>query len=236
MVDINPITPPASALKAFSGGDNTRQAGLNFKVYQELKSAVHRDLLNKVDLERVATVRDDKTRAQALAVIQELVANLQTPMSGRERERLALEVLDEVFGLGPLEPLLQDPTINDILVNGHNQVYIERAGMLEETNIRFKDNAHLMHIIDKIVSDIGRHVDESSPMVDARLADGSRVNVVIPPLAVDGPHLSIRRFGHIPLSDADLLANQTLTPQMLELIKGAVKARQRRNNDVDAGS
>ena len=225
MAEINSITPPSSGLKAFSMGDDKKQSGLNFKVYQELKSSVHRDLLNKVDLERVATVRDERTRAQALSVIQELVANLQTPMSGRERERLSLEVLDEVFGLGPLEPLLQDPTINDILVNGHNQVYIERAGILEECNIRFKDNAHLMHIIDKIVSDIGRHVDESSPMVDARLADGSRVNVIIPPLAVDGPHLSIRRFGHIPLTDADLLANQTLTPQMLELIKGAVKAR-----------
>src|SRR6266478_3931887 len=225
MAEINPITPSSSGLKAFSMGDDKKQSGLNFKVYQELKSAVHRDLLNKVDLEKIATVRDERTRAQALAVIQDLVAGLQTPMSGRERERLSLEVLDEVFGLGPLEPLLQDPTINDILVNGHNQVYIERAGMLEETNIRFKDNAHLMHIIDKIVSDIGRHVDESSPMVDARLADGSRVNVIIPPLAVDGPHLSIRRFGHIPLTDADLLANQTLTPQMLDLIKGAVKAR-----------
>ena len=225
MAEFNQVTPSSSSMKPIPMVEEKRQSGLNFKVYQELKSAVHRDLLNKVDLERVAVVRDERTRAQALAVIQDLVANLQTPMSGRERERLALEVLDEVFGLGPLEPLLQDPTINDILVNGHNQVYIERAGMLEETNIRFKDNAHLMHIIDKIVSDIGRHVDESSPMVDARLADGSRVNVIIPPLAVDGPHLSIRRFGHIPLTDADLLANQTLTPPMLELIKGAVQAR-----------
>ena len=225
MAEINQITTSSGPMKATPTGDEKRQSGLNFKVYQELKSAVHRDLLNKVDLERVAVVRDERTRAQALAVIQYLVANLQTPMSGLERERLALEVLDEVFGLGPLEPLLQDPSINDILINGYNQVYIERAGMLEETNISFKDNAHLMHIIDKIVSDIGRHVDESSPMVDARLADGSRVNVIIPPLAVDGPHLSIRRFGHIPLSDADLLANQTLTPQMLDLIKGAVKAR-----------
>src|SRR4026207_550060 len=225
MAEFNQVTPSSSSMKPIPMVEEKRPSGLNFKVYQELKSSVHRDLLNKVDLERVAVVRDERTRAQALAVIQDLVANLQTPMSGRERERLALEVLDEVFGLGPLEPLLQDPTINDILVNGHNQVYIERAGMLEETNIRFKDNAHLMHIIDKIVSDIGRHVDESSPMVDARLADGSRVNVIIPPLAVDGPHLSIRRFGHIPLTDADLLANQTLTPPMLELIKGAVKAR-----------
>jgi pilus assembly protein CpaF len=225
MAEFNQITATSSPIKPIPVGDEKRQSGMNFKVYQDLKSAVHRDLLNKVDLERVAVVRDERTRAQALAVIQDLVANLQTPMSGRERERLALEVLDEVFGLGPLEPLLQDPTINDILINGYNQVYIERAGMLEETNVSFKDNAHLMHIIDKIVSDIGRHVDESSPMVDARLADGSRVNVIIPPLAVDGPHVSIRRFGHIPLADTDLLANQTLTPQMLELIKGAVKAR-----------
>src|SRR2546422_5508675 len=224
-LNLNQITTPASALKAFSVGDNTRQAGLNFKVYQELKAAVHRDLLNKVDLERIATVRDERTRAQALAVIQDLVANLQTPMSGRERERLSLEVLDEVFGLGPLEPLLQDPTINDILVNGHKQVYVERAGMLEETNIRFKDDAHLTNVIDKIVSAVGRRVDESSPMVDARLADGSRINAIIPPLAVDGPHLSIRRFGHIPISEEDLLANQTLTPPMLELLKGAVKSR-----------
>src|SRR5438094_4642964 len=225
MAEFNQITPSSLPIKPVPMVDEKRQSGLNFKIYQDLKSAVHRDLLNKVNLERVATVRDDRTRAQALAVIQELVANLQTPMSGRERERLSLEVLDEVFGLGPLEPLLQDPTINDILVNGHKQVYVERAGMLEETDIRFKDNAHLMHIIDKIVSDIGRHVDESSPMVDARLADGSRVNVIIPPLAVDGPHVSIRRFGHIPLTDADLMGNQTLTPQMLDLIKGAVKAR-----------
>jgi pilus assembly protein CpaF len=134
-------------------------------------------------------------------------------------------VLDEVFGLGPLEPLLQDPTISDILVNGYKDVFVERAGMLEETRIMFKDNAHLSHIIDKIVSAVGRRVDESSPMVDARLADGSRVNVVIPPLAIDGPHLSIRRFGHIPITEDDLLATETLTEPMLELLKGAVKSR-----------
>src|SRR2546427_2988681 len=224
-LNLNQITTPPNAVNASVAGEDKKRGGLSFKVYQELKSSVHRDLLNKVDLERVATVRDERTRAQALAVIQELVANLQTPLSGRERERLSLEVLDEVFGLGPLEPLLQDPGINDILVNGHKQVYVERAGILEETNIRFKDDTHLMHIIDKIVSGVGRHIDESSPMVDARLADGSRVNVIIPPLAIDGPHLSIRRFGHIPVSENDLLTNQTVTPQMLELIKGAVKAR-----------
>src|SRR5438477_12578677 len=225
MAEFNQITPSSLPIKPIPMGDEKRQSGLNFKVYQELKSAVHRDLLNKVDLERVAVVRDERTRAQALSVIQDLVANLQTPMSGRERERLALEVLDEVFGLGPLEPLLQDPGINDILVNGHKLVYVERAGILEETNIRLKDDTHLMHIIDKIVSGVGRHIDESSPMVDARLADGSRVNAIIPPLAIDGPHLSIRRFGHVPVSEDNLLTNQTLTPQMLELIKGAVKSR-----------
>ncbi len=224
MGDLNQVVL-SSAVPAVRIADNGKKAGLNFKVYQELKSSLHRDLLNKIDVEKVATVRDDRTRSQALAVIQDLVANLQTPLSGRERERLALEVLDEVFGLGPLEPLLQDPGINDILVNGHKQVYVERAGILEETNIRFKDDTHLMHIIDKIVSGVGRHIDESSPMVDARLADGSRVNVIIPPLAIDGPHLSIRRFGHVPVSENDLLTNQTLTPQMLELIQGAVKSR-----------
>src|SRR5229473_2215945 len=197
MAEFNQITTSSGPMKPIPTGEEKRQSGLNFKVYQELKSTVHRDLLNKVDLERVAVVRDAGTRAQALAVIQDLVANLQTPLSSRERERLSLEVLDEVFGLGPLEPLLQDPGINDILVNGHQLVYVERAGVLEETNIRFKDDAHLMHIIEKIVSAVGRRVDESSPMVDARLADGSRINAIIPPLAVDGPHLSIRRFGHI---------------------------------------
>jgi pilus assembly protein CpaF len=178
-----------------------------------------------VDLERVANQRDDHTRAQVLSVIQDLVANLKTPLSGRERERLALEVLDEVFGLGPLEPVLQDPTVSDILVNGPRQVYVERGGILEESNLMFKDNAHLMNIIDKIVSAVGRRVDESSPMVDARLADGSRVNVIIPPLAIDGPHISIRRFGHIPITEDDLLKNQTLTKPMLELLRAAVRAR-----------
>jgi pilus assembly protein CpaF len=205
--------------------DDKKRAGLSFKDYQELKSSVHRDLLNRVDLEKVATLRDGRIRGQVFAVIQDLVSNLNTPMSAPERERLAREVLDEVFGLGPLEPLLQDPTVNDVLVNTHKHVYVERAGMLEETSVMFKDDAHLMHIIEKIVSAVGRRVDESSPMVDARLADGSRVNAVIPPLSIDGPTLSIRRFPNIPLTAADLVANQTLTQPMLDLLKGAVKAR-----------
>jgi pilus assembly protein CpaF len=201
------------------------KAGMDFRVLQELKTGIHRDLLNKVDLEKVATVRDERTRRQVLGVIQDLISNLKTPMSGPEKERLSLEVLDEVFGLGPLEPLLQDPTISDILVNGYKEVYVERGGMLEETQIMFKDNSHLSHIIDKIVSAVGRRVDESSPMVDARLPDGSRVNVIIPPLAVDGPHLSIRRFGHIPISEDDLLSGEALTPNMLEFLRGAVRSR-----------
>lgn len=224
MADFNPAVP-AAAINPLISGEVKKRGGLDFRVYQELKTGIHRDLLNKIDLEKVATVRDDRTRRQVFAVIQDLVANLKTPLSGPEKERLSLEVLDEVFGLGPLEPLLQDPTISDILVNGAKEVYIERGGVLEETKIMFKDNAHLMHIIDKVVSAVGRRVDESSPMVDARLADGSRVNVIIPPLAVDGPHLSIRRFGHIPITEDDLLANQTLTQPMLNMLKGAVAAR-----------
>jgi pilus assembly protein CpaF len=202
-----------------------KRAGLSFQVYQELKSGIHRDLLSKVDLEKVASVRDASVRGQILPVIHELVANIKTPMSGPEKERLAIEVLNEVFGLGPLEPLLQDPSISDILVNGPKSIYVERRGMLEETSVTFRDDTHLMHIIEKIVSAVGRRVDESSPMVDARLPDGSRVNVIIPPLAVDGPHLSIRRFGSEPITADNLLANQTLTEPMLELMKHAVKAR-----------
>lgn len=205
--------------------ETKKRGGLDFRVYQDLKTGIHRDLLNKIDLEKVATQRDDRTRRQVFGVIQELVSTLKTPLSGPEKERLSLEVLDEVFGLGPLEPLLQDPTISDILVNGAKEVFVERAGLLEDTPIMFKDNAHLMHIIDKVVSAVGRRVDESSPMVDARLADGSRVNVIIPPLAIDGPHMSIRRFGHIPIAENDLLANEALTESMLELLRGAVRSR-----------
>jgi len=198
---------------------------LDFRDYQELKNGIHRYLLNKVELEKVAAEPDDRTRSQVLAVIQNLVSYLKIPFSDSEKERLSREILDEVFGLGPLEPLLKDPSISDILVNGAKEVYVERAGVLEETKIMFKDDAHLMRIIDKIVSAIGRRVDQSSPMVDARLADGSRVNVILPPLAIDGPHLSIRRFGSIPITEEDLLANQTLTTPMLALLKGAVASR-----------
>ena len=227
MGDLSQTKLPVNGVNGGNGAavESRVKGGMDFRVLQELKTGIHRDLLNKVDLEKVATVRDERTRRQVLGVIQDLISNLKTPMSGPEKERLSLEVLDEVFGLGPLEPLLQDPTISDILVNGYKEVYVERAGMLEETQIMFKDNTHLSHIIDKIVSAVGRRVDESSPMVDARLPDGSRVNVIIPPLAVDGPHLSIRRFGHIPISEDDLLAGEALTQNMLEFLRGAVRSR-----------
>ncbi|MFZ0957412.1 MAG: CpaF family protein [Candidatus Sulfotelmatobacter sp.] len=205
--------------------DKKKHGGADLRVYLELKNVIHHYLLNKVDLEKIAAAPDERTRAQVLAVIQDAVSRLKAPLSGPDKEQLSLEMFDEVFGLGPLEPLLQDPTISDILVNGANLVYVERAGILEETKITFKDDAHLMRLIHKIVSAIGRRVDESSPMVDARLADGSRIHVIIPPLAIDGPHLSIRRFGHIPITEDNLLENQTLTPPMLALLKAAVAAR-----------
>src|SRR5438045_1829731 len=165
MAEFRQMTAPPVTLAVPTITEDKKRAGLTFDAYQELKSSVHRELLNKVDLEKVATVRDSRIRAQVLGVIQELVGNLKTPMSGPEKERLALEVLDEVFGLGPLEPLLQDPTINDILVNGYKSVYVERSGVLEESNIMFKDNAHLMNIIETVVSAVGSRIDESSLMV-----------------------------------------------------------------------
>jgi pilus assembly protein CpaF len=202
-----------------------RTIGVSAKGYNELKTTIHRELLSQIDLEKLTSLEDVKARAQVQEVIQNLLLQQETPLSARERERLASEVLHEVFGLGPLEPLLQDATINDILVNTHRRVYIERAGVLEKTNVVFKDQAHLLHIIDKIVSQVGRRVDESSPMCDARLADGSRVNVIIPPLAVDGPILSIRRFGKIPIGPEQLLATRTVTAPIFEALKAAVRAK-----------
>jgi len=192
---------------------------------QEVKSAVHRQLIDKVDLEKLLFMPDSRARQQLLAVILQLVGEQGVPFSASERNRLANEVLDEVFGLGPLEPLLQDPTVTDILVNTAERVYVERGGVLEKTNVVFKDNHHLMHIIEKIVSKVGRRVDESSPMVDARLPDGSRVNAIIPPLAIDGPILSIRRFGAHPLTVSDLLEFRELTTVMMAVLEKAVRAR-----------
>ena len=190
-----------------------------------VKAAIHRRLIQKINLDRVTDVRREDVRREVSMILEELVVGESTPMNLQERERLSQEVLDEVFGLGPLEPLLADPTVSDILVNTFNRVYVERRGLLEATNVQFRDDAHLMSIIDRIVSAIGRRVDESSPMVDARLADGSRVNAIIPPLAVDGPCLSIRRFSRDPLTADDLIANNAFTAPMLELLQGCVKAR-----------
>ncbi len=207
-------------------GDLNRSANpLLARAQQEVKSAVHRELINKADLEKLLYMQDSHARQQLLGLILQLVSEHGVPFSASERTRLANEVLDEVFGLGPLEPLLQDPSITDILVNTSDTVYVERGGVLEETNVVFKDNHHLMHIIEKIVSKVGRRVDESAPMVDARLRDGSRVNAIIPPLAIDGPILSIRRFGTDPLTAQDLLSYRELTPVMMEVLEKAVQAR-----------
>ena len=193
--------------------------------FGNVKAAIHRKLIQKLNLDRLTEINREDVRREVGVILETLVVGESTPMNLQERERLAQEVLDEVFGLGPLEPLLADPTVSDILVNSYKRVYVERKGILEATAVQFRDDVHLMAIIDRIVSAIGRRVDESSPMVDARLADGSRVNAIIPPLAVDGPCLSIRRFGKDPLTSEDLLNNRTLTAPMLELMSGCVKAR-----------
>ncbi len=195
-------------------------------VQQQIKTSAHKELIKRVDLDKLAAMQETRAaQLQLFVVIQQIINEQGVPLSAIERDRLAQEVVDEVFGLGPLEPLLKDDTISDILVNTYNSIYIERRGILEKTTLTFQDNRHLLHIIDKIVSAVGRRVDESSPMVDARLPDGSRVNVIIPPLAVDGPILSIRRFGKSPLTVDDLLRNQMLTHPMMEVLRGCVKAR-----------
>jgi pilus assembly protein CpaF len=198
----------------------TGQADLN-----KVKTSIHRRLIQRLNLDRVTQLNRDAVRAEVAQIVESLTTSESTPMTLQERERLVQEILDEVFGLGPLEPLLKDPTISDILVNSYKDVYIERRGLLERANVQFRDESHLLAIIDRIVSAVGRRIDESSPMVDARLADGSRVNAIIPPLALDGSCLSIRRFGREPLTVEALLRNQSLTSGMLALLRGCVFAR-----------
>ena len=193
--------------------------------YQQVKADLHRKILDRLDLEKLGRTSSETAREEVLILIRTSVNSEAVPLSFAERERLAREILDEIFGLGPLEPLLKDPTISDILVNRFDKVYIERAGKLEPTGLSFKDDQHLMQIIDRIVSRVGRRVDESSPMVDARLPDGSRVNAIIPPLAIDGPCLSIRRFGRDPITARNMIENKTLTEPMLELLSAMVKGR-----------
>src|SRR5277367_6611343 len=193
--------------------------------YQQVKADLHRKILDRLDLEKLGRATGDTAREEVLALIRNSVNSEVVPLSFAERERLSREILDEIFGLGPLEPLLKDHTISDILVNRFDKVYIERGGKLELTGLSFKDNQHLMQIIERIVSRVGRRVDESSPMVDARLPDGSRVNAIIPPLALDGACLSIRRFGRDPVTARNMIENHTLTEPMLELLSTMVKGK-----------
>jgi len=193
--------------------------------FEQLKADVHRTLIAKMDLEKLATVNNGKARQAVSNLVLEIVAQDKVPLNAAEKEKIQSDLLDEIFGLGPLEPLLQDPGISDILVNRNDQVYIERSGVLQKTAIRFRDERHLLQIIDRIVSRVGRRVDESSPMVDARLPDGSRVNAIIPPLALDGSALSIRRFGSSPLMAEQMLELKSLSPEMLQVLSAAVRAR-----------
>src|SRR4029077_3053403 len=193
--------------------------------YQQVKADLHRKILDRLDLEKLGKTSGDSARDEVLVVIRSAVNSEVVPLSFAERERLSREILDEIFGLGPLEPLLKDHGISDILGTRFTRVYIERAGKIELTGLSFKDNSHLMQIIERIVSRVARRVDEPSPMVAPPRADGSSVNATIPPLAIDGPCLSIRRFGHNRLVANELIGNRSLTPQMLELLQGCVKAR-----------
>jgi pilus assembly protein CpaF len=193
--------------------------------YFELKSEIHRKLIGVINLDRVSSIPKDRIRAEIGRVVESLLEQERVPMTTGEQNKIVEEVLDEVLGLGPLEPLLKEPTISDILVNAYNKVYIERTGKLSLTPVRFKDNAHLLHIIEKIVSQVGRRIDEANPIVDARLLDGSRVNAIIPPLALDGPALSIRRFGRHVITSDEMVANRTLMSGMLRFLAAVVQSK-----------
>lgn len=193
--------------------------------FEELKQRIHSKLVDKLDLSKISQLEGEVLRREIRLLVEHLCDSENTMLNRSERERLIDEVLDETFGLGPLESLLKDPTISDILINGPKNVYVERRGKLEKTNVTFRDNEHLLQIIDRIISKVGRRVDETCPMVDARMPDGSRFNAIIPPLALDGPAVSIRRFGRNPLKLEDLLNLKALTPEMVMLLEGAIKAR-----------
>src|SRR3982751_6180707 len=212
---------PSSTLPSAARAVDARQ-----HKYQEIKARVHQDLLNRLNLERLTRVRREDAEPEIRGLIVGMLEQEShaTPLSLFEREALIGDVVNELFGLGPLEMFLRDPAISDILVNRHNQIYVEREGRLEESDVVFKDDKHLMQIIERIVSSVGRRIDESSPMVDARLADGSRVNALIPPLALDGPVLSIRRFG-AQITIDQLLEYGALTTEMVDLLAGCVQAR-----------
>jgi pilus assembly protein CpaF len=209
-------------------GDGTspgKEATYSNQTFQEMKSRLHRAIISRLDLTRLNLLSPERVRAEVSRLAEDLLEAENAPISETERDRLVNEVHHELFGLGPLEPLLADPTISDILVNSYANVYIERRGKLERTSISFKDDEHLMRVIERIVSTVGRRIDEAQPMVDARLPDGSRVNAIIPPLAIDGPVLSIRRFGTNPLKMAQLIANGALTKEVALLFEMCVRAR-----------
>lgn len=203
-----------------NGSDGTGQHS-----FQEMKSRLHRTLINRMDLTKLSTLTSEQVHAEVSRLAEVVLAQEAMPLSASERERLVNDVQHELFGLGPLEPLLKDPTISDILVNSHDTIYIERRGKIERTNVRFKDDEHLMRVIERIVSSVGRRIDESSPMVDARLQDGSRVNAIIPPLSIDGPVVSIRRFGADPLRMNSLIENKALTKDIADMLQMVVHAR-----------
>jgi pilus assembly protein CpaF len=195
---------------------------LNLENY---KAEIHRTLISKLDLEKLSRVNSSQARQAVSGIVKEIIADQRVPLNFDEQEKIQADLLDEVFGLGPLEPLLRDPKISDIMVNDKDHVFIEKNGLLQRVGTTFRDDRHLLQIIDRIVSRVGRRVDESSPMVDARLPDGSRVNAIIPPLALDGPSLSIRRFGTGPLAANSLVELKSISPEMMELLSSAVKAR-----------
>jgi pilus assembly protein CpaF len=218
-----PVAAPAAAAPAKPARSDA-PAGRD-AAYAELKSRVHNALFERLDLSKVGKLTQDQVSEDVVQATRMVLEEEKVLLSLDERERLIREIQHEVFGLGPLEPLLQDPSVNDVLVNRHDDVWVERRGKLEKTVARFKDDAHLMRIIEKIVSAVGRRIDESNPMVDARLADGSRVNVIIPPLALDGPVVSIRRFAADPFTAEDLISFGSVTQQVMDLMRGVVKAR-----------
>ena len=194
-------------------------------IMQDLRLRIHRKLIDTLDLSKLSNLETERVRVEIRRILEDMVSSEAIPLSRADRDRIIMEVQHEVFGLGPLETLMKDPEISDILVNAHDQIYVERYGKLEKTDVRFRDDGHLMQIIERIVTRVGRRVDESSPMVDARLADGSRVNAIIPPLALDGPVLSIRRFGAERLTMNDLIQFNSIAPQVAEVAAACVKSR-----------
>jgi pilus assembly protein CpaF len=220
-----PETAPVPATGAVNAPNGRPTAPDVRAGYYDLKNRIHRQLIERIDLSKIGVLPADVLQQQIRRIVEEMLVDDETPLSRQEREQIIVEVQHETFGLGPIEPLMQDPSVSDVLVNGPKQVYIERRGKLERTKVIFRDNAHLLQVIDRIVSAVGRRIDESSPMVDARLADGSRVNAIIPPLALDGPVLSIRRFAADPYKMSDLIEFGTLTPALAEFVRAAVQAR-----------